>query len=248
MGKIISIINNKGGVGKTTTAVNLAVGLHNKNYRILLIDLDAQCNASEHLGFVRYAETSFDIFEGKALPYFQSKSGVSVCPSSRRMAEVEITIAAKKSREKFLKKALIEVKPLFDFIVIDCPPSTGDVTTNALVASDSIIIPLQADFLAYRGIDSIIGLINELREDLNPLLEIEGVLLTMYNRQRILTKEIEKEIFKKFGSKFYQNAIRVNVALAEAPSVGLDIFTFAPQSNGATDYKEFVNEFLSHQK
>ena len=157
-------------------------------------------------------------------------------------------IAGKTSREKFLKKAISKISDQFDYIVLDCPPAKGIITVNAMVAANSLIMPLEAEYLAYRGIDSIVGLVKEMREDLNPTLEIEGVLLTMYNPQRSLTKQIESEVEKFFGARLYNSVIRVNVSLAEAPSAGQDIFTYAPLSNGATDYKAFVQEFLSHQK
>jgi chromosome partitioning protein len=246
MTKIICFINHKGGVGKTTSTVNIGAGLAMAGARVLLVDLDPQCNLSESLGIVRHEPNIYDtLVDKKPLTILPVKENLAVVPSSLRLAAAEIQIAQMMSRETLLKKALRTVKKDYDFILIDCPPSLGLLPVNALVAADEVIIPLEAEFLAYRGLDSIIEVINLVRSDLNEQIIIGGVFMTMFNPSRTLTKTIRTEVEKMFGAVLFNTVIRVNVALAEAPSVGKDIFAYAPDSAGARDYTELVKEILA---
>lgn len=248
MAKTVCILNHKGGVGKTTTSVNLAVGLANEGKRVCLIDLDTQRNATRHLGITNSPQTIFDVFEkGIDIPLIET-CGIYLCPSALKMKDFDTMVAPRKMRETLLKKAISPIKEHFDYIIIDCPPSLGTIADNALTAADSLLIPLEADFLSFIGVDSLFGVFKEIKEGLNHSLEIEGVVLTKYNHRLTLTKDIETEVEQFFKSKLYSTAIGINTALAKASAAGTDIFTYAPDSKGAKDYKALVTEFLNNQK
>lgn len=243
--KTICIVNHKGGVGKTTSVANIGAGLALAGARVLLIDIDAQCNLSESFGLVRQVPNIYtSITQRTPLPIYNVKPNLDVVPSSLELVKAEIEISAAMSRESILRKLLDAVKSKYDFVVIDSPPSLGLLTVNALTAADEVIIPLEAEFLAYRGLDSIVFAIDLTKENTNPALKIGGVFLTKYNKSRSLTKSIREEVGKYFGDVLFETVIRVNVALAEAPSNGKDIFDYAPDSNGAVDYAELVKEIL----
>jgi chromosome partitioning protein len=243
--KTICIVNHKGGVGKTTSVANIGAGLALAGAKVLLIDIDAQCNLSESFGLVRQVPNIYtSITQRTPLPIYSVKPNLDVVPSSLELVKAEIEISAAMSRESILRKLLDAVKSQYDFVVIDSPPSLGLLTVNALTAADEVIIPLEAEFLAYRGLDSIVFAIDLTKENTNPALKIGGVFLTKYNKSRSLTKSIREEVGKYFGDVLFETVIRVNVALAEAPSNGKDIFEYAPDSNGAADYAELVKEIL----
>ena len=243
--KTICIVNHKGGVGKTTSVASIGSGLALAGAKVLLIDIDAQCNLSESFGLVRQSPNIYtSITQRAALPIYAVKPNLSVVPSSLDLVKAEIEISAVMSRESILRKLIAPIKEQFDFILIDSPPSLGLLTVNALTAADEVIIPLEAEFLAYRGLDSIVCAIDMAKENTNPQLKISGVFLTKYNKSRSLTKSIREEVSKYFGDVLFETVIRVNVALAEAPSNGKDIFDYAPESNGAADYAELVKEIL----
>lgn len=243
--KTICIVNHKGGVGKTTSVANIGAGLALAGARVLLIDIDAQCNLSESFGLVRQVPNIYtSITQRTPLPIYNVKPNLDVVPSSLELVKAEIEISAAMSRESILRKLLDAVKSKYDFVVIDSPPSLGLLTVNALTAADEVLIPLEAEFLAYRGLDSIVFAIDLTKENTNPALKIGGVFLTKYNKSRSLTKSIREEVGKYFGDVLFETVIRVNVALAEAPSNGKDIFDYAPDSNGASDYAELVKEIL----
>jgi chromosome partitioning protein len=243
--KTICIVNHKGGVGKTTSVANIGAGLALAGAKVLLIDIDAQCNLSESFGLVRQVPNIYtSITQRTPLPIYSVKPNLDVVPSSLELVKAEIEISAAMSRESILRKLLDAVKSKYDFVVIDSPPSLGLLTVNALTAADEVIIPLEAEFLAYRGLDSIVFAIDLTKENTNPALKIGGVFLTKYNKSRSLTKSIREEVGKYFGDVLFETVIRVNVALAEAPSNGKDIFEYAPDSNGAADYADLVKEIL----
>ena len=247
--KVICIVNHKGGVGKTTSVANIGAGLALAGARVLLIDIDAQCNLSESFGLVRQTPNIYtSMTQRAALPIYHIKPNLDVVPSSLELVKAEIEISAVMSRESILRKLLEPIKAQYDFVLIDSPPSLGLLTVNALTAADEVIIPLEAEFLAYRGLDSIVFAIDLTKENTNPALKIGGVFLTKYNKSRSLTTSIREEVSKYFGDVLFNTVIRVNVALAEAPSNGKDIFEYAPESNGATDYAELVKEILARAK
>ncbi len=241
----ICLLNHKGGVGKTTSVASIGAGLALRGKRVLVIDLDPQTNLTESMGVKDNPLSIYDAMSsGKPLPIVSIKENLSVVPSALNLAGLELEIAARMARETILRRLVEPLKTQFDYVLIDCPPSLGLLTINGLVAADEVIIPLEAEFLAYRGIDTIVGIIETVRTHFNPKLFISGVFLTKFNRQRILTKSIREEVSQYFGDVLFENTVRVNVALAEAPANGQDIFTYAPTSNGAEDYLAIVDELL----
>ena len=239
------IVNHKGGVGKTTSVASIGSGLALAGAKVLLIDIDAQCNLSESFGLVRQVPNIYtSITQRTALPIYSVKPNLDVVPSSLDLVKAEIEISSVMSRESILRKLIEPLRAKYDFIIIDSPPSLGLLTVNALTAANEVIIPLEAEFLAYRGLDSIVFAIDLTKENTNPELKIGGVFLTKYNKSRTLTKSIREEVSKYFGDVLFNTVIRVNVALAEAPSNGKDIFEYAPESKGASDYADLVKEIL----
>jgi chromosome partitioning protein len=245
--KIIAIVNHKGGVGKTTSVINVSAGLARKGKKVLAIDADPQTNLTESLGILNPEKSINDSFiKGEPLPIVQVKKNLWVVPSSLEFATADLVIAGQMAREIILKELIEGVGNGYDYCIIDCPPSLGLVTLNALVAADEVYIPMEAEFLAFRGIDSIVGIIGKVKKHYNPKLEIKGVFFTQFNEKRVLTKEIKKLIGETFGNTMMKTQIRVNVALAESQSAGKDIFEYDPESNGAKDYGKLVNEILKN--
>jgi chromosome partitioning protein len=243
--KTICLLNHKGGVGKTTSVACIGAGLALRGKRVLLIDLDPQTNLTESMGVKDHPLSIYDAMSaGKPLPIVVVKENLSVVPSALNLAGLELEIAARMARETILRRLVEPLRKQFDYVLIDCPPSLGLLTINGLVAADEVCIPLEAEFLAYRGIDTIVGIIETVRTHFNPNLFISSVFLTKYNRQRILTRSIREEVAQYFGKVLLDSTIRVNVALAEAPANGKDIFEYAPDSNGAEDYLALVDEIL----
>lgn len=243
--KKIVIANHKGGVGKTTSSINISAGLAKKGKNVLIIDADPQSNLTESFGIFDPVEDLYLSFsKGEPLPIINVKKNLSIVPNSLNFSGIELEIAGRMPREIILKELMTGLDKTFDYCIIDCPPSLGLITLNALVAADEVYIPMEAEFLAYRGIDSIVGIINLVKKHFNPGLTIKGVFFTKYNEQRILTKEIKNQIKGYFGDNLMKTAIRINVALAEAQSSGKDIFEYDPKSNGAKDYMSLVNEII----
>jgi chromosome partitioning protein len=243
--KKIVIANHKGGVGKTTSSINISAGLAKKGKNVLIIDADPQSNLTESFGiFDPVKDLYLSFSKGDPLPIINVKKNLSIVPNSLNFSGIELEIAGRMPREIILKELMAGLDKTFDYCIIDCPPSLGLITLNALVAADEVYIPMEAEFLAYRGIDSIVGIINLVKKHFNPGLMIKGVFFTKYNEQRVLTKEIKNQIKGYFGDNLMKTAIRVNVALAEAQSSGKDIFEYDPKSNGAKDYMSLVNEII----
>jgi len=243
--KKIVIANHKGGVGKTTSSINISAGLAKKGKNVLIIDADPQSNLSESFGiFDPVKDLYLSFSKGEPLPIINVKKNLSIVPNSLNFSGIELEIAGRMPREIILKELIAGLDKTFDYCIIDCPPSLGLITLNALVAADEVYIPMEAEFLAYRGIDSIVGIINLVKKHFNPGLTIKGVFFTKYNEQRVLTKEIKNQIKGYFGDNLMKTAIRVNVALAEAQSSGKDIFEYDSKSNGAKDYMSLVNEII----
>jgi chromosome partitioning protein len=243
--KKIVIANHKGGVGKTTSSINISAGLAKKGKNVLIIDADPQSNLTESFGiFDPVKDLYLSFSKGEPLSIINVKKNLSIVPNSLNFSGIELEIAGRMPREIILKELIAGLDKTYDYCIIDCPPSLGLITLNALVAADDVYIPMEAEFLAYRGIDSIVGIINLVKKHFNPGLMTKGVFFTKYNEQRVLTKEIKNQIKGYFGDNLMKTAIRVNVALAEAQSSGKDIFEYDPNSNGAKDYMSLVNEII----
>jgi len=252
MGKVISFTNHKGGVGKTATAVNLGAALHQLGKKVLLIDLDGQANLTDALGLLEMTEQNNTIYEALKgqcpLPIYENQDGLKVVPSCIDLAYIETEIMGEAARERFLSRLIKPVKDQYDYLFIDCPPSLSILTFNALTASDSVIIPVQSEYLAMRGMAKLTNVLNIIIDRLNENLFIEGVLISKYKSNLNLHQSVNEMIEAEFGDKVYKTIIRENVAIAEATAHGRDIFNYNPKSNGAVDYMELAKEFLKANK
>ena len=256
MGKIIAIANQKGGVGKTTTTINLAASLANEGKRVLIIDADPQANATSGYGIdPRTMESS--IYECLVDDYPMNGSQVETCVkgldlvgSRIDLAGAELELINKQGRERVLARSLESVKEMYDYILIDCSPSLGLITVNALTAADSVIIPVQAEYFALEGISKLLNTIRIIKSKLNPSLEIEGFLLTMYDARLRLANQIYEELKSHFGDMVFNAVIPRNIRLSEAPSHGLPALLYDPESRGATAHillaKEIISKNRSH--
>ena len=245
MGKIISLLNHKGGVGKTTSAINIGAGLVELGKRVLLIDLDPQANLSLSLGIPRQPNTIYEALRGESeLEPFTIRENLDVVMSTLDLSGAEMELINEAGREYILKELFEPIKDDYDFIIIDCPPSLGLLTLNALGASDYVYIPLQTQFLALQGLAKIKQVIDKVKFRLNKNLEIGGVIATMYDSRKILNRDVVETIKKYFGEKVFDTLIRDNVSLAEAPSQRQDIFNYSRSSIGAQDYMNLCQEIL----
>lgn len=249
MGKVVSVANQKGGVGKTTTAVNLSTILAKKGKKVLLIDADPQGNATSGLGIDK--DVNFSIYDVLVNDVqientlIQTKvKNLDICPSNINLAGAEVELVSMMSREHRLKEKINSQKDNYDYIVIDCPPSLGLITLNAFTASDSVLIPVQCEYYALEGLGQLINTINLVKKHLNKDLSIEGALLTMFDIRTNLSNQVVKEVNKYFENKVYKTVIPRNVKLSEAPSYGMPISVYDPKSKGAKSYDKFVKEFI----
>ena len=254
MTKIISICNQKGGVGKTTTAINLSVYLALSGKRVLLIDIDPQGNATSGLGINKHNITTsvydilIDEIDPRPIIVKTGIDGLSIIPSTIALTGAEVELVGIMGREYRLKKALSPISGDYDFIVIDCPPSLGLLTVNALAAAGSVLIPIQCEYYALEGLSQLVNTINLVKENLNSSLDIEGVLLTMADFRTNLTNEVIKEVRSFFKSKVYDTVIPRNIRLTEAPGFGKPIAFYDKNSIGAQKYHDFMNELLGVKK
>ncbi len=250
MGKIISFSNQKGGVGKTTTCVNMAAYLATAGKKVLLADVDPQGNATTGLGFSKSSlkKSVYNVLieeedvKDNVLP--TQIETLFLLPANIDLAGAEVELVYKKGREKVLKSALDKVKGDYDYIMIDCPPSLGLITINALAAADSVVIPIQSEYYALEGLSQLMNSISLVRQHLNKTLKVEGVVLTMYDGRSLISKQIAEEIKKYFTKKLYEIVIPRNIRLSEAPSHGKPIVLHDPKCAGARAYAALTEEFL----
>ncbi|MDT2757937.1 AAA family ATPase [Enterococcus asini] len=254
MARIISVANQKGGVGKTTTTVNLGACLAFEGKKVLLVDIDAQGNATSGVG-IRKPDVVKDIYDvlvneedikEAILP--SSREGLDIVPATIQLAGAEIELTSMMARESRLKSALEEIRDRYDFILIDCPPSLGHLTINAFTASDSILIPVQCEYYALEGLSQLLNTVRLVQKHFNPGLKIEGVLLTMYDARTNLGAEVVEEVRRYFQENVYDTIIPRNIRLSEAPSHGLSIIDYDPSSRGAQVYLALAKEVLAREK
>ncbi|CAM4434768.1 ParA family protein [Paenibacillus typhae] len=253
MSKIIAIANQKGGVGKTTTSVNLGAGMATMGKRVLLVDIDPQGNTTSGVGVNKadVANCIYDILINEVNPQdailHTQIEGLHIVPATIQLAGAEIELVSTISRELKLKKALNTVKNNYDYIIIDCPPSLGILTINSLTAADSVIIPIQCEYYALEGLSQLLNTVRLVQKNLNPHLSIEGVLLTMLDARTNLGIQVIEEVKKYFQEKVYRTIIPRNVRLSEAPSHGQSIITYDSRSKGAEVYLELAKEVISYE-
>lgn len=253
MGKIVAFSNQKGGVGKTTTCVNMSAYLASKGYKVLIIDLDPQGNATSGLGFSKPdIKTSvynalIDDTAVESIALKTSIENLDLLPSSIDLAGAEVELVYMKDRERVLRKVLERVRSFYDFITIDCPPSLGLLTINALSAADTVMIPIQSEYYALEGLSQLMNTIKLVVKHLNEKLKIEGVVLTMNDNRAIISRQISQEIRKFFGKRVFDTVIPRNVRLAEAPSHGVPIMLHDNRCSGAKAYLALTEEYLSKQ-
>ncbi len=253
MGKVIAITNQKGGVGKTTTAVNLGASLANKGKKVLLIDIDPQGNSTSGVGIRKSAvkRCIYDVLvSGLPLDAIIMPTGVEnlwVAPASIQLAGAEIELVPSMSREEKLRAHMQGIREEFDFTLIDCPPSLGLLTVNALTAADSVLVPIQCEYYALEGLSQLVNTVKLVQRHLNKGLRLEGALLTMYDSRTNLATQVVSEVKAYFGSQVYNTIIPRNVRLSEAPSHGKTILDYDPRSRGAETYMELAEEVLGNE-
>lgn len=250
MGKAIAIVNQKGGVGKTTTAVNLAAYIGHHGYKVLLVDVDPQGNATSGLGVNKreVVKSTYDMIVGDVkaedILIKTTFENLHLLPSNMNLAGAELELVDMQGREAKIKNALAPIKANYDFIILDCPPSLGLLTVNVLCAVDSVIVPIQCEYYALEGLSQLMNTIRQVKRLYNSLIELEGVLLTMFDGRLNLTQQVVSEVKRFFPQKVYASVIPRNVRLSEAPSFGQPVYYYDKSSKGSVAYDDFTKEFL----
>ena len=254
MGKIIAVANQKGGVGKTTTAVNLTAALGARGYRVLLVDVDPQGNSTSGLGVNKrdLRQSTYELLLSSLLPEQVRRhtefKNVDLLPSNIALAGAEIELVELENRATRLKAALLRIREQYDFILIDCPPSLGIITINALTACDTVLIPIQCEYYALEGLSQLMITLRQVKRLYNPRIEIEGVVLTMYDGRLNLTTQVVEELKRVLPQKIYRTVIPRNVRLSEAPSYGQPVLYYDRGSRGSQAYEELAEEFLQRNR
>lgn len=254
MGKVFAFSNQKGGVGKTTTAINLATYVARLGKKTLLIDFDPQGNATSGFGIEKnqLENNCYDMLMQNCLASqviaATAIENLSIIPSNIDLAAAEVDLVSVPSRESVLKRVISSIRNQYDYIFIDCPPSLGLITLNALVASDAVIIPIQSEFFALEGLSQLMNTIRIVKQRLNPDIYINGVILTMYDSRTTMSKQVTEEIYKYFGDKIYTVPVPRNIKLVESPSFGVPVVLHAPHSNGALAYQTLARQFLEREE
>lgn len=252
LGKILAVANQKGGVGKTTTAVNLSAAIAQTGRRVLLIDCDPQGNATSGLGIDKNAleQSVYDVLVGEANLgdiIIHTEFDLDLVPAVMDLAGAEVELVGADDKLYRLQKAIAPIQGIYDYIIIDCPPSLGHVTLNALTAADSVLLPLQCEFYALEGLSQLMSTIEMVRDEYNPQLHVEGLVMTMYDSRTNLSQQVEAEVRKHFPNEVYETKIPRNVRLSEAPSYGQPIFAYAAASKGALAYAALAKEVIGDE-
>lgn len=251
MGKIIAVVNQKGGVGKSTTCVNLTAALHARGYRTLLVDIDPQANSTSGMGVRKDRHpNSYEVLIGSspaASAVIETRYGF-ILPSNRDLAAADVELVGQERREYRLREALTPLKEQYEYIFLDCPPSLELLTINALATADTVLIPVQCEYYALEGLADLINSIRLVKRGMNPALEIEGILITMFDNRTNFSNQVEQELRSHFGDKVYERVIPRNVRLAEAPSHGQPCIVYDRICKGTRAYLHFASEFLRHQQ
>lgn len=254
MAHIVAVANQKGGVGKTTTSLNLAAYLAHAGKFVLVVDMDPQCNATSGLG-VDHANLDAGIYECLAgtcsvrdVVKSTAHEGLSVLPATQALAGAAVELVSAEEREHFLRKTLLEIKNDYDYIIIDLPPSLGLITINGFVAADSVLIPVQAEYFALEGLGQLMNTINLIRENIKPELEIMGAVITMYDSRTKLSREVLEELYRYFPDRIFRSVIPRSIRLAEAPSFGKTILGYEPYGKSARSYERLAKEFIMREE
>lgn len=246
--RIYAFCNHKGGVGKTTSTMNIGVGLSMKNKKTLLIDMDPQSNLSQSFGFEDKENNIYKALKGQGgLKPYNVKKYLDIIPSVLDLSGAELELSSIPGRELILSELLKDLNNQYQYILLDCPPSLGLLTLNGLAAADGVLIPIQSQYLAVHGLKKILEIIELVKDRLNEDLKLEGLFITQHNKRKVLNRDIHQSIIDAFGEKVFKTVIRDNIALAESPAVGKDIFDYRKSSHGAEDYMALTNEILKNK-
>ena len=249
MSKVISISNHKGGVGKTTSTINIGAGLNKLGKTVLLIDLDPQANLSQSLGLIDQERNIYGAIRGEyKLEPIEVLKGLHIIPSTLDLSGAEIELSGEAGREYILRELIEPLRRSYDYILIDSPPSLGLLTINAFTASDEVFIPLQAQYLALQGLSKLMEVVEKIKKRLNKGITVGGVFITQYDNRKVLNRDVVSTIEAHFKNEVFKTKIRDNVALAEAPAQGLDIFRYQAKSYGAEDYLSLCKEIIKRKQ